>query len=160
MNTREARGEDIEELIELLLQVQNLHCKNRPDVFKSMTKEEAEKEIIDIIESQEQKIIVAVNDNNKVCAFAIYKMKKVEQHENLKDANILYIGKIVVDEDSKRKGIGSLLMQEIHKMAKNLNCSRIELNCWSFNKSAIEFYKSQGMIIQRLNMEIKIGGWE
>ena len=156
MKVREANVKDIEELSELLIQAQELHCKNRPDVFKSIAKEEAEKEIIDVIESQEQKIIVAVNDDNKVYAFAIYKMKKVEQHENLKDANILYIGKIVVDEKSRRKGTGSLLMQEIYKIAKKLKCNRVELNCWNFNKESIEFYKSQGMEIQRLNMEIKI----
>ena len=34
------------------------------------------------------------------------------------------------------------------------NCVRVELNCWGFNKSAIEFYKNVGMREQRINMEI------
>lgn len=93
-----------------------------------------------------------------VCGLIIFKIKEIENHVNLKDAKILYVGKIVVDKKYQRKGIGTLLMQEINRIAKELNCNRIELNCWSFNKKAIEFYKSQGMKIQRLNMEIEVGG--
>lgn len=47
------------------------------------------------------------------------------------------------------------MMKEMEKVAEKLNCDRIELNCWSFNEGAIEFYKSQGMKIQRLNFEMK-----
>ena len=158
MKVREANVKDIEELSELLIQAQELHCKNRPDVFKSMTKKEAEEEITEVIENQDKKMIVTVNDNNKVCGFVSFKIKKVENYTNLKDSNILYICKIVVNEKSRRKGTGSLLIQEMYKIAKELKCNRIELNCWDFNQGAIEFYKSQGMEIQRLNMEIKIGG--
>ena len=43
----------------------------------------------------------------------------------------------------------------VNKISKKLNCDRIELNCWSFNEGAIEFYKSQNMKIQRLNFEMK-----
>ena len=158
MKVREAKVEDIEELSELLIQAQELHCKNRPDVFKNMTKIEAEEEIVEVIESQDRKMIVAISENDKICGLVIYKIKKVEDHINLKNETILYIGKIVVDEKSRRKGTGSLLMKEIYRIAKKLKCNRVELNCWNFNKEAIEFYKAQGMEIQRLNMEIKIGG--
>lgn len=85
----------------------------------------------------------------------IFKIKEIKNNTNLKDARILHIGKIVVDEKCRRKGIGKLMMKEINKISKKLKCDRIELNCWSFNEEAIEFYKAQGMKIQRLNFEME-----
>lgn len=158
MEIREARIEDKKELIELLIQAQELHCKNRPDIFKKTTKKEVESEVIEVLESKERKMIVAVNDKEKVCGLVIFRIKEVENHINLENAKILYVGKIVVDKKCQRQGVGTLLIQEINKIARKLNCNRIELSCWSFNKEAIEFYKAQGMNIQRLNMEIEVGG--
>lgn len=158
MKIREAKIEDKKDLIEILIQAQELNYENRPDIFKKITKKEVENEVIEVLNNKERKIIVAVNDRNMVCGLIIFKIKEIENHVNLKDAKILYVGKIVVDKKYQRKGIGTLLMQEINRIAKELNCNRIELNCWSFNKKAIEFYKSQGMKIQRLNMEIEVGG--
>ena len=158
MQIREARIEDKKELIELLMQAQELHCKNRPDIFKKVTKKEVESEVIEVLESKERKMIVAVNDKEMACGLVIFRIKEVENHINLKNAKILYVGKILVDEKYQRQGVGTLLMQEINKVAKELNCNRIELSCWSFNKKAIEFYEACGMKVQRLNMEIEVGG--
>ena len=158
MEIREARSEDKKELIEILKQAQELHCKNRPDIFKKVTKKDVESEVIEVLESEDRKMIVAVNDKEMACGLVIFRIKEVENHINLKNAKILYVGKIVVDKKYQRQGVGRLLIQEINKIAKKLKCNRMELSCWSFNKEAIEFYKSQGMNIQRLNMEIEVGG--
>lgn len=158
MQIRQAKIEDKKELIELLMQVQELHCKNSPDIFKKVTKQDVESEVIEVLESEEIKMIVAVNDKEMACGLVIFRIKEVENHINLKNAKILYVGKIVVDKKCQRQGVGRLLIQEINKIAKELKCSRMELSCWSFNKEAIEFYKAQGMKVQRLNMEMEVGG--
>lgn len=158
MKIRQAKIEDKKELIEMLMQAQELHCRNRPDIFKKTTKKEVESEVIEVLESKERKMIVVVNDEEKVCGLVIFRIKEVENHVNLNNAKILYVEKIVVDKKCQRQGIGTLLMQEINKVARELNCNRIELSCWSFNKKAIEFYESCGMKVQRLNMEIEVGG--
>lgn len=158
MKIREAKIEDKKELIELLMQAQELHCINRPDIFKKVTKKEVESEVIEVLESKKRKMIIAVNDKEMACGLVIFRIKEVENHINLKNAKILYVGKIVVDKKCQRQGVGTLLMQEINKVAKGLKCNRMELSCWSFNKKAIEFYESCGMKVQRLNMEIEVGG--
>lgn len=93
----------------------------------------------------------------KYVVYPIFKVKEVKEYINLRDSKILYIEKIGVDKQKQRKGIGKLMMEELNRIAKRLNCNRIELNCWSFNKKAIKFYKAQNMKVQRLNMEIEIG---
>ena len=155
MRVRKAEVKDKEKIVELFMQMQGLHCKNRSDIFKEKTKQETEKEFDETIENKERNIIVVVNSDNKICGVCIFKIKEIKDHPNLKDAKILHIGKIGVDEKYRRKGIGKLMMKEMEKVAEKLNCDRIELNCWSFNEGAIEFYKSQSMKIQRLNFEMK-----
>lgn len=155
MKIRNAKIEDKKELKEILIQAQELHYNNRPDIFRKMTPKEVEKEIMEVLENKERKMIVAANENDKVCGLVIFKIKEIKNNTNLKDARILHIGKIVVDEKGRRKGTGKLMMEEINRISKKLKCDRIELNCWSFNEDAIEFYKAQGMKIQRLNFEME-----
>lgn len=156
MKTRKANDEDTKQLAQILMQVQELHYKARPDVFKKITEKEAEKEIIQYKENKEKEIHIVEDENNKICGFVVCKIKIVKDSIILKDANILYIEKIVVDKKERRKGVGGLLIKEISRIAKKLECSRIELNCWNFNKEAIEFYKSQSIQIQKLDMELKM----
>ena len=155
MEIRKVEVKDKEQIVELFMQMQGLHCKNRPDIFKEKTKKENEKEFDETMGNKEENVIVVVNGDKKVCGVCTFKIKEIKDHPNLKDAKILHIGKIGVDEKYIRKGIGKLMMKEMEKVAEKLNCDRIELNCWSFNEGAIEFYKSQNMKIQRLNFEMK-----
>ena len=84
MEIREARSEDKKELIEILKQAQELHCKNRPDIFKKVTKKDVESEVIEVLESEDRKMIVAVNDKEMACGLVIFRIKEVENHINLK----------------------------------------------------------------------------
>ena len=128
MQIREAKIEDKKELIELLMQAQELHCKNRPDIFKKVTQKEVESEVIEVLEGKERKMITAVNDKEMACGLVIFRIKEVENYINLENAKILYVGKIVVDKKCQRQGVGTLLMQEINKVAKGLKCNRMELS--------------------------------
>ena len=47
-------------------------------------------------------------------------------------------------------------MNEAEKIAKELDCRRMELNCWDFNENAIDFYEAIGMNTQRRIMEKRI----
>ena len=69
---------------------------------------------------------------------------------------MLIVEKIGVDKNFRRNGYGRILINAIKKKAKQENCNRIELNCWSFNKNAIKFYRKIGMKVQKLTMEIEI----
>ena len=81
-------------------------------------------------------------------------IKYIENHNNLKDTNILWIEELGVNEKYRRQGIGSRLIKEVRNIARKEGCSRVELNCWCFNENAIKFYKKIGMKEQRINMEI------
>ena len=56
MKVRKAEIEDKEQIVELFIQMQGLHCKNRPDIFKEKTKKETEKEFDETIENKNARI--------------------------------------------------------------------------------------------------------
>ncbi len=154
MNVRNVKKEDKAGVTKILLQMQELHRKNREDIFRKVTKKDIE-EFNGLLENNE-KIIVAVDEEDKVRGLAQVSIREIKNSINMKECKIMYIQKIGVDDKFRRKGIGKLLIEEVKKKAKKSGCSRIELSCWSFNKNAIKFYEECGMSVQRLNMEMKI----
>lgn len=156
MGIREAKVEDIEQMTKLLQQVAKLHSDNRTDIFK-------EKEISDygdwakVLLEDDEKIVMIAEKEKIICGVMVCKMRVIENHVNFKDSKILSIDEICVDEKYRKEGIGTKLIEEAKKLAKDNNCNRLELNCWEFNENAMNFYFKQGFKVQRrfLEMEIK-----
>ena len=153
MNIRNAQIEDVNKISELMLQVAKIHSNARKDIFKEKSIEEIKTEFNNRINNKEN--ILVAEENNNIYGVVVYKIKEVKEHINLKDRTTLYIDELVVDEKVRKMGIGKNLFSEVKKIAKEKNYDAVELNCWNFNESAIQFYEKCGMNIQRLIMEIK-----
>lgn len=153
MNIRNAQIEDVNKISELMLQVAKIHSNARKDIFKEKSIEEIKTEFNNRINNKEN--ILVAEENNNIYGVIVYKIKEVKEHINLKDRTTLYIDELVVDEKVRKIGIGKNLFSEVKKIAKEKNYDAVELNCWNFNESAIQFYEKCGMNIQRLIMEIK-----
>ena len=156
MQIREVKVEDIEQIIVILEQISEMHYKNRPDIFKKKSKDEIKKNIIEMINDENRKVIVATDETLKIYGLVIYNIKEVKEHINLSDSKVLWIEELGVDESYRKNGIGKMLMEKVEEDAKMLDCTRIELNCWDFNNNAISFYERFGMRTQRRIMEKEI----
>lgn len=154
MKIREAKIEDVDKIAKIMQEVQNLHVKNRPDIFKCRNMEEARADVMKKLNLSDMIIIVA-EENEEILGIAICKIKEVINHINLKDAKVLSIDELGVKSNSQRKGIGKLLINKAKNIAKEKSCNRLELNCWKFN-SALEFYKKVGFEEQRTMFEMKV----
>lgn len=156
MQIREAKIEDIEQIVIILEQISKIHYEKRPDIFKKKSKNEIRKNAIEMLKDKKRKIIVAVDDTLKIYGLIIYNIKEVKEHINLRDFKVLWIEELGVDESYRKNGIGKMLMEKVEEDAKMLDCTRIELNCWDFNNNAISFYERFGMRTQRRIMEKEI----
>lgn len=156
MKIREAKIEDIEQIVIILEQISKIHYEKRPDIFKKKSKNEIRKNAIEMLKDKKRKIIVAVDDTLKIYGLIIYNIKEVKKHINLRDFKVLWIEELGVDESYRKNGIGKMLMKKVEEDAKILDCKRIELNCWDFNNNAISFYERFGMRTQRRIMEKEI----
>lgn len=78
---------------------------------------------------------------------------EINNMELLKDKYFAYIDEICIKEGFRRRGFGKILFNKIYEMVKSNGAESLELGVWGFNKSAIEFYKSMGMVEKTIRME-------
>ena len=145
MIIREANKKDIDNgLLEVYIEGYRYHQKGRPDAFLNITDEELKKDLIDQFDTNS---IVVIEDNNKIVGLLIYSFKG-------KHIPKLYIHQLVILEELRGKGLGKLLIEEAKRIAEKNKCNRIELDCWLFNKNAIDMYEHIGFDRQRIIYEL------
>lgn len=152
MNIRMVQEKDIDRMLELLKQVNLIHHKGRPDLFKVNTKYSKE-QLKDIINDRNTPILVATNQDDILVgyAFCIFKQHK---HDNiLTDVKTLYIDDLCIDETCRGQHIGKNLYNAVISFAKEHNCYNVTLNVWSCNPNAVKFYEHCGLVPQKITME-------
>jgi len=151
---RRAVMDDVEKIMPLLSSVAQLHADGRKDVFRSpITTHYSESEIKSFVENGELNIFVSTNEANELTGVLLCRLFISTNHNILQDSRTLWIEDTCVRESHRKEGYGKMLLDFAKNFAKENNCSRVELNVWSFNKSAHDFYVSQGMMKQRHTME-------
>lgn len=150
---RFATEKDIPKIGELLNQVDLVHHKGRPDIFK-IGKKYSDEELKEILKDKERPILVSTDENDEVegYCFCIYQQHK--DNSVLTDIKTLYIDDLCVDENLRGKHIGRGLYEAAVKLAKENDCYNLTLNVWSCNPSALRFYESLGLIPQKIGMEL------
>ena len=71
----------------------------------------------------------------------------------IKQRKIYFIEDIVVDKNHRKKGIAKKLYNHLKSIAVNDKADSIELNVWSFNEDALNFYQSVGMTVKNMKLE-------
>ena len=150
---RRATEKDIPRIGDLLSQVDLVHHKGRPDIFKIGRKYDDE-ELRVLLGDAQRPILVAVDERDEVMGycFCIY-----QQHKDsavLTDIKTLYIDDLCVDESLRGRHIGKALYEAAVALARESGCYNLTLNVWSCNPSALRFYEAQGLVPQKICMEM------
>ena len=151
---RQASVADIPRLIDLLHQVDMVHHRLRPDLFKPNTTKYSEQELALLLNNETKPIFVY--DDGDVLGYAFCQIAEVKNDRLLQDRNTLYIDDLCVDESARGKHIGKALFDYVRDYAKSIGCHAITLNVWEGNDSAIRFYQNMGMHPQKIGMEINL----
>ena len=148
-----AEEKDIERMHELLTQVNLVHHKGRPDLFKCGRKY-TDEQLREILRDKKRPIFAAVDEND--CLLG-YEFCIFQQHLNdniLTDIKTLYIDDLCVDETKRGLHIGSTLYNAVLDFAREQDCYNVTLNVWSCNESAMKFYENCGLRPQKVGMEV------
>ena len=151
---RQANIVDIPRLIDLLHQVDMVHHRLRPDLFKPNTTKYSEQELALLLTNETKPIFVY--DEGDVLGYAFCQIAEVKNDRLLQDRKTLYIDDLCVDESARGRHIGKALFDYVRDYAKSIGCHAITLNVWDGNDSAIRFYQNMGMHTQKIRMEIKL----
>ena len=149
---RKASKNDIPGLLALLYQADAVHHGIRPDLFKGNTPKYSEQDLEAIINDESKPIFVY--DDGKIQGHAFCQFVEVKNHRLLQDIKTLYIDDICVDEHVRGKHVGKALYEYVRDYAMSSGCYNITLNVWEGNDSAMCFYRSMGMKVQKTGMEV------
>lgn len=152
MNIRRAQKKDMKQIDELLEQVDLVHHKGRPDLFKIGRKYNDE-QLLAIIEDDNTPILVAVDEEDRVLGYAFCVFKQFVDDNILTDIKTLYIDDLCVYEHLRGQHVGRTLYEAVLQFAREHNCYNVTLNVWALNESAMKFYEKCGLKPQKIGME-------
>lgn len=153
MIIRKAEKSDIRGLMNLLRQVLTVHADKRPDIFKPGTAKYTEEELFYIITNPLTPVFVAVDEDGNVLGHSFCKFIQFSNNNSLTDIKTLYIDDLCIDENVRGQHIGKALYEHTVEFARSENCYNVTLNVWATNESAMKFYESMGLSVQKIGME-------
>ena len=152
MEIRFAETRDIPGMINLLLQVGEVHHRIRPDLFRAGAQKYDEQTLARMLTDDTRPIFVAVEDG-KVLGYCFCILQVRENDPVLLDDRTLYIDDLCVDETARGGHIGTQLYRFTLDYARRRGCYNVTLNVWAGNDSAMRFYEAIGMRVQKIGME-------
>lgn len=152
---RRAADADAGQVLALLRGIARMHIDGRPDIFKETESKYGKDDLIRIFAGEKTPVFVAADENGTVAGYAFCIVKSINEHPLFKKRTYLYIDDLCVSGDFRRMGVGRDIMEHIKDYARSEGMESIELNVWAFNSSAVKFYESCGMSVQRMEMELK-----
>lgn len=150
-----AEKKHIPGMIDLLLQVGQVHHLGRPDLFRAGAQKYNETELEEILKDPERPVFVA-EENGKVLGYGFCILKRTQDNSVLCDHVSLYVDDLCVDENCRGRGVGKKIYAHIKAYAAGIGCDSITLNVWAFNERALGFYRSLGMQERNIYMEMKL----
>ena len=152
MNIRFAETRDIPGMIELLMQVGQVHHEIRPDLFRAGAQKYDEAALARLLADPTRPILIADLDG-EVAGYAFCILQETKNDPVLCDRKVLYIDDLCVDENIRGKGIATALYARVLEYARELGCHSVTLNVWCGNDGAMAFYEKCGLKPQKIGME-------
>ncbi len=154
MIIRNAEEKDIEQILNLLSQVLEIHASIRPDIFIPQTTKYTGSELSDILKNEKRHTFVATDENGKVLGYAFCEIRDFTGMNNIVPHTEMYIDDLCVDSASRGQNIGKALFNRVKDEARALGCYEITLNVWEGNDSARAFYDKIGLKPKETMMEL------
>lgn len=133
MKIRLAETKDIKQILPLFIELDVKHSNNNKDLRAIIPKERYRNIFQDVFKSNSNLILIVAEIEEKIVAFALGKIIKIQKNLLLKDQIVGEILYFAVDVKFQSKGIARVLMYEIEEKLKNSGADKIELRIFSFN---------------------------
>ena len=140
---RKADSGDIPDLVILNSQVQNIHVKLFPEVFKITDTHPIEEWFSDILCSDDACVLVAVENGTALGYITVRKLHKPE-HLFKKETRCGYIDQVCIHHNHRKKGIFKALLEKAGEEAALWGMNKLELDVWTNNSVAVKSFEKSG----------------
>lgn len=128
--------------------VQNLHAKLYPEMFKPFNRIEMENALKNfLLEPNCFSYIVELN--NVAIGSAVFFVKEAKENAFHYTIRTLYIDQISVLPQHQKTGAGKMLMQKVEQLARENSIKKIELDHWTANTIAANYFRKNGYKLYR-----------
>lgn len=154
---RKANYKDIDAIMRLLVQVNNVHAKGRPDLFVSGATKYDVKSVRAILSDESTPVFAYTDEHDNMVAYCFCIVKDYSSSGHLQPIKTLYIDDLCVDETKRGEHIGRKLFEFVKQWAHENGFYNLTLNVWSCNPGAEAFYRNLGLLPQKTTLEMIIG---
>lgn len=149
---RYAKREELEAVNKIRKQVNEVHVKGRPDIFREDGWQFIEPFVYTRFDEENSGVIVAAIED-EIVGFAVVQYIVRPESPYNKEQKYFHIEEFGVNEAHRRKGIATAMIDFVKEDARKRGFKKIELDMWEFNQDALAFYESAGLKTFRRYME-------
>ena len=153
MAIRRAEEKDIPRILDLLIQVDMVHHRGRPDLFNGPATKYTGQELVPLLRDDTRPVFVWTDEKDTVQGYAFCVFQQHTHDHVLTDIKTLYIDDLCVDEKARGRHIGTALYNHVLAFARANGFYNVTLNVWACNESALAFYRRLGLVPQKYGME-------
>lgn len=139
---------DYELVAKLNKNVQNRHVQLYPEYFKEYDEDGVKGFFKENISNPKFRFLL-LEDEGQPLGYVWLEIRNYPESVFKKAYQSVYIHQISVVDSKSKKGLGTKLMDEIENIATDNEISKIELDYWSNNFVAENFYKKNGFDVYR-----------
>ncbi len=155
---RRMQPQDFASLRPLQNEIQHLHEKGRPDLFRPGAISYDNDAFLSALadENGRHAVCAAIDrDGNEttLVGFLFAWVRHRRGHRNMNDEDFLLVDDICVAGSRRRCGIGRALFDYAKAAAQEAGCSRTVLDVYRFNEPALSFYRAMGFEEESVRME-------
>lgn len=111
------------------------------------------RQLEEILKNEKQVMLVAVDESDVVIGFAHVVFMGVKAFSCLKPQTNIYLQDLVVSEDYRNRGIGTLLLNEAKKYGTEKGADFFRTQVFPMNKAGLRFYERNGFSIKMITIE-------
>lgn len=152
---RPALKEDIDSLVPVFEEADRFHQVALPHIFRPQSPQQTRQFIASIFEKEDNHILLA-ETGEKVIGMVYFYPRGSLEIPILVPRKWVVVDSLAVLPEARRCGVGTALMERVHRWAVENGISEVELNVYEFNAGAIKLYESLGYSTLRLQMRITL----
>ena len=137
-------------------EVQELHHYMHPEIFKPFNKKGIEAAIQSFLTDSNWNAFVAWDGETPV-GYMMLVLRETGDNAFHYNTRSLYIDQVGVPEKNRNLGIGQLLMNHAELFAKENNITRLELDHWTANTVAANYFRKHGYVLSKERLVKQIG---